>query len=746
MQRPEDIPTDSRIKRGKDEDRFYCPYPGCTRSFAELWRLKVHYRAPPDVRGSGKERGHGTELQFCPKCGKELKPGKHHVGCFAGRAGPRQAAKRARDEELAGDVNHGDDAPGTSSESARQRTRTGTLPEIKTEDVLPRAGSLHRFSEEAASLTRSGWHGDYTLAQESEKQLQQPQHEIDLFDPKSSTDQFDRYQQMLPSLRRPGRSLQGLPSALSPPPSPPADLDAELANMPPPLFDFGLFSSDRARGRNARLPVAVTSTLHADVPFPSDDRVLQALLGDATSYAASNASHLPSAAAEDRQRFQNSLAHQRIEQVAASAQELLRGQGPGSFQPRTFNHRFPSPPQNFPSGFDFDGRDTTLASFFHQPSQLVSSMEHYEPQGSGRPSRMHGQQASFQSPSQGWMHRPVASRRSSDFAPAPSPLPSPPALVNTQQREPTPSSLQSNLPWDLRWGGLPATVDSNIAQGFRLREQLQQEQQHQQQQQQHQQQQQQQQQQQRHQMAQSPSLGAAAMDAAMHNADSGFRHLTSNPQLARTFTFLPSQRAVEPQSGFRDQPASPYQSISPETGSLAEQYGFSSTSLENEEASNDAFLAYTRRLVKQEGPHQELLQVPERQSQLTWGDHEYGLFDRVGGVSPADASTDFGNTDPDMTLTNPTHPRYASAADLGQAGPSLSRFASPESQPGSLAGWPQFKGRGLLDQTGHVPTQIAGGTQASPHTASLVYDECLLTRHQQQASSQQVPTTGPQQQ
>ena len=104
MQRPEDIPFDSRIKRGKDEDRFYCPYPGCTRSFAELWRLKVHYRAPPDVRGSGKERGHGTELQFCPKCGKELKPGKHHVGCFAGRTGPRQAHKRARDAVSACEV------------------------------------------------------------------------------------------------------------------------------------------------------------------------------------------------------------------------------------------------------------------------------------------------------------------------------------------------------------------------------------------------------------------------------------------------------------------------------------------------------------------------------------------------------------------------------------------------------------------------------------------------------------------
>jgi hypothetical protein len=85
----------SRITRGKDPERFYCPYPNCNRSFAELWRLKVHYRAPPDVRGSGKERGHGCELQYCPKCGKELRAGKHHVGCFAGRAAPRQPnAKR----------------------------------------------------------------------------------------------------------------------------------------------------------------------------------------------------------------------------------------------------------------------------------------------------------------------------------------------------------------------------------------------------------------------------------------------------------------------------------------------------------------------------------------------------------------------------------------------------------------------------------------------------------------------------
>jgi hypothetical protein len=83
--------------------RWYCPYPGCKRSFAELWRLKVHYRAPPDVRGSGRERGHGTELTHCPKCGKGLKPGKHHVGCAAGRTAPRQATKRSRSvSELGG--------------------------------------------------------------------------------------------------------------------------------------------------------------------------------------------------------------------------------------------------------------------------------------------------------------------------------------------------------------------------------------------------------------------------------------------------------------------------------------------------------------------------------------------------------------------------------------------------------------------------------------------------------------------
>lgn len=80
-------------KRQRSEgERFKCPYPGCKRSFAELWRLKVHYRAAPEVRGSGKERGHGQELRRCPLCDAALMPGKHHIQCL----GSRGKAERVR--------------------------------------------------------------------------------------------------------------------------------------------------------------------------------------------------------------------------------------------------------------------------------------------------------------------------------------------------------------------------------------------------------------------------------------------------------------------------------------------------------------------------------------------------------------------------------------------------------------------------------------------------------------------------
>ena len=35
-----------------------------------LLKPQVHHRAPPGVRGSGVERGHGCELKWCPKCGQ----------------------------------------------------------------------------------------------------------------------------------------------------------------------------------------------------------------------------------------------------------------------------------------------------------------------------------------------------------------------------------------------------------------------------------------------------------------------------------------------------------------------------------------------------------------------------------------------------------------------------------------------------------------------------------------------------
>lgn len=298
--------------------------------------------------------------------------------------------------------------------------------------------------------SRSGWHGEHAapeavpLVQDLQTQAQQRSAESELLDTKS-TDQFLKYQQMLPSLRRPSRSLLGLPSGPSPPPSPPGGLDPELTNIPP-LFDFNLFNPERARGKNARLPVAVTSTLHSPSDA-ADDMVLQALLGDATSFAASGASQLASAASVERQQLQNTLAHQRIEQVAASAQELLRFQGP-SFPhsaPLYSSNHFPLPPQNLPNSLgDVMSRERTLATLLRQPNQLVSSLEHYEPPGSGRPGRMHGQQQSrFQSPQSGsWGHKPVPSMRHADFGSGLSPLPSPPALLNTQQRPYTPGNLQ----------------------------------------------------------------------------------------------------------------------------------------------------------------------------------------------------------------------------------------------------------------------------------------------------------------
>lgn len=44
-----------------DDGRFYCPFPGCKRSFAELWRLKVHYRCEWCLCGAATASQTGSE-------------------------------------------------------------------------------------------------------------------------------------------------------------------------------------------------------------------------------------------------------------------------------------------------------------------------------------------------------------------------------------------------------------------------------------------------------------------------------------------------------------------------------------------------------------------------------------------------------------------------------------------------------------------------------------------------------------
>ncbi|WIA14462.1 hypothetical protein OEZ85_002987 [Tetradesmus obliquus] len=92
MTEPLPVMTEPQLEAPKSL-RYTCPYPGCTRSFRDFWRLKVHYRAPPNARGSGVERGHGMELPFCPLCNLDLRDVKYHK-CAAGPAAAAPARSR----------------------------------------------------------------------------------------------------------------------------------------------------------------------------------------------------------------------------------------------------------------------------------------------------------------------------------------------------------------------------------------------------------------------------------------------------------------------------------------------------------------------------------------------------------------------------------------------------------------------------------------------------------------------------
>jgi hypothetical protein len=66
--------------------------PGVVASvLAKMLSLPQH---TPLCACAGKERGHGTELMHCPKCGQTLKPGKHHVGCVVGKSALRTSSKK----------------------------------------------------------------------------------------------------------------------------------------------------------------------------------------------------------------------------------------------------------------------------------------------------------------------------------------------------------------------------------------------------------------------------------------------------------------------------------------------------------------------------------------------------------------------------------------------------------------------------------------------------------------------------
>ena len=125
------------------------------------------------------------------------------------------------------------------------------------------------------------------------------------------------------------------------------------------------------------------------------------------------------------------------------------------------------------------------------------------------------------------------------------------------------------------------------------------------------------------------------------------------------------------------------------------------------------------------------------------------LFESMGGISP-DPSTSFGNTAPDMSLTNPSHTRYASASEHGQSG-SQSQLASPDTQLGGLSTWPHSggkgNGKGLLEHLSQGAKQGSDRGQALSRPSSLVYDDRLWssTAPQQQLQQQNVPTTRHQQ-
>jgi len=137
----------AQASAAQSDGRFYCPHPGCRRSFVDLWRLRVHHRADPDSRGSGKERGHGAELPFCPKCRATIYEGRKHMNCRP----------------------PSDDRIGTSSRSVFDGSASGGQSDAQHEQTPSPMGRFQR-SKHAASEHAGG-----SVSRDPAFSFQQPQ-------------------------------------------------------------------------------------------------------------------------------------------------------------------------------------------------------------------------------------------------------------------------------------------------------------------------------------------------------------------------------------------------------------------------------------------------------------------------------------------------------------------------------------------------------------------------------------------
>jgi len=155
----------------KSLEKIFCPFPGCKRSFgAGLWRLKLHYRAPPDCRGSGVERGHGIELIRCPRCNISLQRvrRKDLCACFRMSGGDQGAdTSTGTDTNLSASDSGGsaDDRPGVAKGKATLSAPTSEAPSSPEspsshvpsfrDQTAPASAALAIAAEPCSSLSAS---------------------------------------------------------------------------------------------------------------------------------------------------------------------------------------------------------------------------------------------------------------------------------------------------------------------------------------------------------------------------------------------------------------------------------------------------------------------------------------------------------------------------------------------------------------------------------------------------------------